>query len=70
MSTVGPPLPQTEVKIVAPGGADPLSIGSLGELCVRDYLVMTGYFDNVEGTAAARTFIRARSRKSCSRTRQ
>ena len=53
VSTVGPPLPQTEVKIVAPGGADPLPIGSLGELCVRGYLLMTGYFDNGEGTAAA-----------------
>jgi fatty-acyl-CoA synthase len=52
-STVGPPLPQTEVKIVAPGGADPLPIGMVGELCVRGYLLMTGYFDNAEGTAAA-----------------
>jgi len=30
-STVGPPLPHTEVKIVDPGGGDPLPIGTLGE---------------------------------------
>jgi fatty-acyl-CoA synthase len=52
-STVGSPLPQTDVKIVAPGCADPLPIGSVGELCTRGYLVMTSYFDNAEGTAAA-----------------
>jgi fatty-acyl-CoA synthase len=52
-STVGPPLPQTEVKIVKPGDGDPVPIGTLGELCVRGYLLMKGYFDNPEGTAAA-----------------
>jgi fatty-acyl-CoA synthase len=52
-STVGPPLPHTEVKIIAPGDANPAPIGTLGELCVRGYLVMKGYFDNSEGTAVA-----------------
>jgi fatty-acyl-CoA synthase len=52
-STVGPPLPQTEVKIIGPGDGDPLQIGTVGELCVRGYLLMTGYFDNPESTAAA-----------------
>ena len=40
-TTLGRPLPQTEVKIVD------------GELCTRGYHVMTGYFENPEATAAA-----------------
>jgi fatty-acyl-CoA synthase len=38
-STVGPPLPQTEVKVVGLGDGDPLPIGTLGELCVRGCLL-------------------------------
>ena len=30
-----------------------MPIGNLGELCVRGYLLMKGYFDHPEGTAAA-----------------
>ena len=52
-STVGPPLPQTEVKIVGSADRDPLPINTVGELCVRGYLLMEGYFDNAEGTASA-----------------
>jgi len=52
-STVGPPLPHTEVKIVGPANGDPLPIGTVGELCVRGYLLMKGYFDNAEATASA-----------------
>jgi acyl-CoA synthetase (AMP-forming)/AMP-acid ligase II len=40
-TTLGRPLPHTEVKIVD------------GELCTRGYHVMTGYFDDPEATAAA-----------------
>jgi acyl-CoA synthetase (AMP-forming)/AMP-acid ligase II len=40
-TTIGRPLPHTEVKIVD------------GELCTRGYHVMTGYFDDPEATAAA-----------------
>jgi fatty-acyl-CoA synthase len=51
--TLGRPVPQTEVKIVdvATGGVVPC--GVVGELCVRGYGVMTGYFDMPEQTAAA-----------------
>jgi fatty-acyl-CoA synthase len=52
-STVGRPLPQTEVKIVGSAAGEPLPTGTVGELCVRGYLLMNGYFDNPEGTAAA-----------------
>ena len=51
--TLGTPLPQTEVKIadVATGG--PVPVGQPGELCARGYLVMRGYHDAPEATAAA-----------------
>ena len=51
--TLGTPLPQTEVKIadVATGG--PVPTGQVGELCARGYLVMRGYHDAPEATAAA-----------------
>ena len=50
---LGTPLPQTEVKIadVATGG--PVPTGQVGELCARGYLVMRGYHDAPEATAAA-----------------
>ena len=51
--TLGTPLPQTEIQIadVATGG--PVPIGQAGELCARGYLVMRGYHDAPEATAAA-----------------
>ena len=51
--TIGPPLPQTEVKIVEPGRQAIVPPGTVGELCTRGYLVMQGYFDMPEATAAA-----------------
>ena len=51
--TVGPPLPQTEVKIVDPGTGAVVPPNTVGELCTRGYLVMHGYFDKPEATAAA-----------------
>ncbi|MFN8215987.1 MAG: AMP-binding protein [Solirubrobacterales bacterium] len=52
-TTVGPPLPHVEVDIVAPGGTEPLPIGTEGELRTRGAMVMKGYWDNPEATAAA-----------------
>jgi len=49
-STVGRPLPQTEVKIAAPGHEDVLPHGTVGEILVRSYGVMQGYFDNAAAT--------------------
>ncbi len=50
--TIGQPLPQVEVKIVDPqtGATQPLD--TPGELCTRGFLVMMGYYDMPEATAA------------------
>jgi fatty-acyl-CoA synthase len=51
--TIGPPLPQTEVKIVDPRSGAVVPIGAVGEVCTRGYLVMRGYFDMEQATADA-----------------
>jgi fatty-acyl-CoA synthase len=56
--TLGTPLPQTEVMIAgidggAAGVGRPVPVGQPGELCARGYLVMRGYHDAPEATAAA-----------------
>ena len=51
--TLGSPLPQTEVQIVDPVTGRPVQAGQVGELCARGYLVMRGYHDAPEATAAA-----------------
>jgi fatty-acyl-CoA synthase len=40
---VGRPLPNTEVKLIEPGGAETVAIGEVGELLVRGHGVMAGY---------------------------
>ncbi len=50
--TIGRPLPQVEVKIIDPETNEIKEPGTKGELCVRGFLVMTGYFDMPEETAA------------------
>ncbi|MBN6036633.1 class I adenylate-forming enzyme family protein [Amycolatopsis sp. 195334CR] len=51
--TVGVPLADTEVKIVAAeGGEEPLPAGSRGEVCLRGPQVMPGYHNRPEETAA------------------
>ena len=52
-TTVGPPLPHIELEIVTPGTTDPVAVGVEGELRSRSSMVMKGYWDNPEETAAA-----------------
>jgi fatty-acyl-CoA synthase len=51
--TVGRPVPQTEVKIADPASGSPVPPMTVGEVCVRGYNVMSGYFDMPEETRAA-----------------
>src|SRR4051794_33834146 len=51
--TVGPPLPGTELRISDPTTEQPLPPGVVGEICARGPGLMTGYFDDPEGTARA-----------------
>ena len=51
--TVGRPLPQTQVKIADPATGEVVAPGAIGEVCTREYLVMDGYLDDPEATAAA-----------------
>jgi fatty-acyl-CoA synthase len=51
--TVGPVLPELEVKIVDPATGETRPTGERGELCCRGYNVMKGYYNNPEATRAA-----------------
>jgi len=51
--TLGRPLPQTEVKITDPRTGQTVPCGTTGEICTRGYLVMAGYLDDRQATAAA-----------------
>jgi len=51
--TVGTVLPDMEVKIVDPATNEILETNEPGELCVRGYNVMKGYYNNAEATRAA-----------------
>ena len=48
--TVGRPMPGVELKVVNPDGKR-LGTGEEGELCVRGYNVMRGYWDDPEATS-------------------
>jgi fatty-acyl-CoA synthase len=48
--TIGFPLPHTEVKIVEPRTRETLEFDQIGELCVRGYNVMQGYYEMPEET--------------------
>jgi fatty-acyl-CoA synthase len=52
VTTVGAALANTEVQIVDPESRERVPIGQQGELCTRGYLVMKGYDDDPDATAA------------------
>lgn len=49
--TVGRALPHLEVKVIDLGTGKELPRGQQGEVCVRGYSVMKGYYNNPEATA-------------------
>ena len=51
--TLGQPLPQTEVLVAGLATSRPVPVGEVGELCARGYLVMRGYHQAPDATAAA-----------------
>jgi len=53
VTTVGKPLPHTEVKIVDLLTGEIVPRGTPGELCTRGYMVMKGYYNNPEATGKA-----------------
>jgi fatty-acyl-CoA synthase len=53
ISTVGRPLPQTEIRIVNPVSGEVVPLHEIGEIQARGYGVMLGYFDDPPATAAA-----------------
>ncbi|HLK63047.1 MAG TPA: AMP-binding protein [Bryobacteraceae bacterium] len=52
-TTVGSPLPETEVRIAAPDSGATVPVGEQGELLARGYMVMCGYDGEPEATANA-----------------
>jgi len=53
VTTVGKPLPHTEVKIIDVSTGKIVPHGTAGELCTRAYSVMKGYYNNDAATKAA-----------------
>jgi fatty-acyl-CoA synthase len=53
VGSVGRVHPHVEAKIIDPGTERIVPAGEPGELCTRGYVVMLGYWNNAEGTAAA-----------------
>jgi len=53
VSTVGRPMPHTELKIIDPQTGDIVSKGIPGEICARGYMIMAGYYKNQEATNLA-----------------
>jgi fatty-acyl-CoA synthase len=52
-TTVGLPLPHSEVKLIDPATGNVVPCGERGELCCRGYQVMAGYYQMPEQTNAA-----------------
>lgn len=52
-STVGLPLPHTEARIINPATGSPVGFSEPGELIMRGFLVMKGYYQMPEKTAQA-----------------
>jgi fatty-acyl-CoA synthase len=53
--TIGQPLPQIEMKIGDTATGAVLPLGAQGEICMRGYQTMIGYFNMPEATAATLT---------------
>jgi len=53
VTTVGPPLPNVEVKIIDPETGQEVPPGQQGELWTRSFMVMKGYYKMPEATAVA-----------------
>ncbi len=53
ISTAGVPLPHVEIRIADPDDGHTLPTGAEGELLIRGFLVMAGYFDMPDRTAQA-----------------
>jgi fatty-acyl-CoA synthase len=53
IATCGPPLPHVEVDVVDVVTRRPVALGEQGELRTRGFLVMRGYWDEPDATAAA-----------------
>ncbi|MEO1706625.1 MAG: AMP-binding protein [Pseudomonadota bacterium] len=51
--TIGQPMPHVDVSIRRPDDNTVCALNEQGEICCRGYLVMKGYNDNPEATAAA-----------------
>jgi fatty-acyl-CoA synthase len=50
-NTIGQPLAQTEITIMATDGSGQVPVGEVGEICARAFSVMLGYNDDPEATA-------------------
>jgi acyl-CoA synthetase (AMP-forming)/AMP-acid ligase II len=50
--SIGPPIPNTECRIVDPESGEDVAIGERGELWIRGPQVMKGYLNNPDATAA------------------
>lgn len=53
VKTVGRPIPDVEVKLIEPSTGRTLGDNEQGELCTRGHVVMLGYYNMPEQTAAA-----------------
>lgn len=51
--SIGLPLPNTDIKLIAPGTGRQVDIGEPGEICVKGPQVMVGYFNQPEETKRA-----------------